>query len=202
MLEPRSALAAFCRPGRLGSGRDGPPVVVHERSNRSLLQLSGWPDTFDSVLAALEARLGFAMPADFLHAAGHRGQTVFRVGPERLWLAGWAGDASLPGVDGAGFGGEAVLTELGQSRTVLRIAGSASQALLNRGLPIDLDDSVFTADSFAQSAIHHVPVLVHRIDVVGIPTFDVYLPREYSQTFWEWLAELIEAFGGEIEQSR
>ena len=137
------------------------------------------------------------MPDDGLKAVSHGEGTIFRVGPERLWLAGpW------PGLDRTPPGDEAVVTDIGHSRTVLRVGGSQSRVLLNRGLPIDLDEGAFPADSFAQSVIHHMPVLVHRLDREDDAGFDVYVPRDFAFSFWQWLTEAAEPLGCQIEEPR
>ncbi|HJO73579.1 MAG TPA: sarcosine oxidase subunit gamma family protein [Rhodospirillales bacterium] len=195
MLERRSALAAIYRVGRIGI-EDGPPSLsVHERRARGLVQVSGWPQSFPSLCRRLETMLDFPMPDDGLKAVSHSESTIFRVGPERLWLAGpW------PGLDSASPGDEAVVTDIGHSRTVLRVAGPQNRVLLNRGLPIDLDEAAFPAGSFAQSVIHHMAVLVHRLDRQDEPVFDVYVPRDFAVSFWQWLTEAAEAFGCQIKE--
>jgi methylglutamate dehydrogenase subunit D len=91
-----------------------------------------------------------------------------------------------------------VLIEIGDSRTVLRVAGVGAAILLNRGLPIDLDDDAFPVDAFAQSLIHHMPVLVHRVSTGASRAFDVYVTRDYALSFWEWLTRAAESLGCDI----
>ncbi|MCL4181995.1 MAG: hypothetical protein KJ011_00915 [Burkholderiaceae bacterium] len=196
MLEPRSALAAVYRPGQLGVIHRPAVVAISERRGRALVQLSGWPGSFESVCDRLERRLDMPVPRDCRGATECADLSIFRVGPERLWLAARAHDARLQGIDAASFGEDAVVTELGHSRTVLRITGSSARALLNRGLPVDLDDAAFPVGAFVQSAIHHVPVLVYRNGAAGDCALDAYVPREYSVTFWEWLTEHAASLGG------
>lgn len=197
MLEPQSALAAVYRTGTLGIQGGVPAVVIRERNNRDLVQISGWPDSFASVCAALGEALGLAVPKDCRTAASGKGRTIFRVGPERLWIVGAADDPAGPI---AALRGAAVVTGLGHSRTVIRVAGRAAPALLNRGLPVDLDEAVFPEQAFVQSVIHHIPVLAHRVTSEAATTFDIYVPREYAVTFWEWLTEAASALGCQVEE--
>lgn len=198
MLESRSALAAVYCPGPLGKPDRPPQVILSERRDRALVQVSGWPGTFESVCANLEAQLRVPVPCDCRGARTQSELTIFRVGPERLWLAGRTHDLRLQRLEADAYGSEAVVTELGHSRTVLRLSGGAARTLLNRGLPVDLDDAAFPVDAFAQSAIHRVPVLVHRVDDAHECTLDTYIPREYSVTFWEWLVEHAGSLGGVV----
>lgn len=201
MLEQCSALAADYRVGHVGMPLDPAPVRVVERLSRSLVQVSGWPGSFHAVCQKLEELLGSPLPQDCRRALTRDDRSVFRVGPERLWLAGPAHDPLPRRIGSALPGSEAVITEIAHSRTVLRITGPGSCMLLNRGLPIDLDDAVFGPASFAQSAIHHIPVLVHRLDLEGSPAFDLYVTREYAVSFWEWLIEAAESIGCRIDEA-
>ena len=83
---------------------------------------------------------------------------------------------------------------------MFRVAGPRSDLLLNRGLPIDLDPEVFPVNAFAQSAIHHMHVLVHRVDIAHALVFDTYVSRELAVSFWEWLTEAAAPLGYEIRQ--
>jgi sarcosine oxidase subunit gamma len=81
---------------------------------------------------------------------------------------------------------EAVVTDLGHSRTVIRITGTSATALLARGIAIDLDDGAFPVDRFAQTAIREVGVLLHR---AAGESFDLYVPRSFAAWLWDWLTE-------------
>jgi sarcosine oxidase subunit gamma len=197
MPEQRSALASIYCTGPIGPAADA-AVVMFERLCRSLVQVSGWADGFEPVCQKLEALLSCPVPQDCRRATSREDRSIFRVGPERVWLTGPLSDEWLREIDTRTFADEAVVTELGQSRTVMRIEGPGARALLNRGLPIDLDDAIFDVGSFAQSAIHHIPVLVHRVDGAG--AFDVYVAREYAASLWEWLTEAVQSIGCRINE--
>ena len=126
---------------------------------------------------------------------------MFRVGPERLWLAGPSDDDLLWTLDSAALGADAIVTAISHSRTVVRIAGTGARMLLNRGLPIDLEGGVFPVDAFAQSVIHHIPVLVHRVELDGDGAFDVYVTRDYTLSFWEWLTDAAQSLGYAIKEA-
>jgi sarcosine oxidase subunit gamma len=201
MLEQRSALAAVYKPGRIGAREGSAGVVVFERVGRTLVQVSGWPGAFDPVCRKLETLFGCPMPGHGLTAVSQGARSIFRVGPERLWLAGPADDETLRRLDESALAPDAIVTEIGQSRTVVRVTGAAARGLLNRGLPIDLDAAVFPANAVAQSVIHHMPVLVHRVADVGDGGFDVYVTSDYAVSFWEWLTEAAQSFGCAIGRS-
>lgn len=200
MLEQRSALAAVYKPGRIGAAERPASVAVFERVGRTLVQISVWPGVFDPTCRKLETLLQCRIPDGCLRAVSQGARSVFRVGPERLWLVGPADDEMLQRLDESTLGPDAVVTEIGQSRIVVRVTGAAARELLNRGLPVDLDAAVFPADAFAQSVIHHIPVLVHRVDLIDGDGFDVYVTCDYAASFWEWLTEAARSFGCEIRK--
>ena len=200
MAEARSALAVVYRTGRMGGGEGPAPVSIRERLERNLVQVSGWKRSFESVCDRLAAILDCPVPTDFQRAMSYGGRTVFRVRPERLWIAGPANDEVLRQLNEASLGGNAVITQIGHGRTVLRIAGPGSGLLLDRGLPVDLDPEAFPVNAHALSAIHHMHVLVHRVDMAQELVFDVYVSRELAISFWEWLTEAAVPLGCETGQ--
>ena len=200
MAELRSALATACAIGPIGVKRQPPAVALRECAPRHLIQLSGWPDSFGAICDRITSNLGLRGPVDCLTASAHEDVTVFRVGPTRLWFVC---DAACGDRLRAFFGAfdvrDGVVTEIDHSRTVIRVCGPEARTLLNRGLPIDLEDGVFPEHVFVQSVIHHVPVLVHRLPARTDPVFDLYVPRDYAVTFWEWLIEAACPLGGRVD---
>lgn len=202
MPDPRSALAAVYEVGRFGLDTGPAAVTVFERTNCDLLQISGWPESFESVARQLAPILDCEVPADGSKAVSHGELVLLRVGPERLWLTGPCPAALRARIEETLIVDEAVVTDLGHSRTVLRILGPGARTLFSRGLPIDLDESAFPLNGFAQSLIHHIPVLVHRIDVQDETTFDVYVSRDYAVSFWGWLTAAASPNGGHVAEPR
>lgn len=203
MPEQQSALAASYKVGQIGAVQGAPSVEIHERLAPSLVQISGWPNSFNSTCEKLQAALNIEMPDDLKHAVSDRDRSVFRVGPERLWLTGPSDDQALQSFDESILGEEGCVTDISHSRTLIRISGPATRTLLNRGLPVDLDNDLFPVGAFAQSAIHHIPVLVHRTESEDqCCVFDVYISREYAVTFWEWLIEAAQALGAQVTEAK
>jgi sarcosine oxidase subunit gamma len=198
MLEQRSALAAVYQTGWIGRQKGAESITVQELRGRNLVQISGWQDSFDGLCHKLQALFNSHMPDDCRNAVTHKSRTFFRIAPERLWMSGPAGDSLLEPFDESVMGADCFVTEINHSRTLLRIEGAGAKTLINRELRVDLDDSVFSVGGFAQSVMHHIPVLVHRVDDT---VFDLYIAREYAVTFWEWFLEAAETLGCEIKES-
>ena len=201
MPELHSALASTYTVGTFGARRESPAVILSECAQRCLIQLSGWPDNFGSIYERITTHLAVRVPVDCLTARAHEDVTVFRVGPTRLWFV--CDDscgrrlrdffASFDAMD-------AVVTEIDHSRTVIRVCGPEARTLLNRGLPIDVENTTFPEHVFVQSVIHHVPVLLHRLPSQADPIFEIYVPREYAVTFWEWLVEAAAPLAGRVDR--
>lgn len=184
MPEIRSALPDQAR-------LQGAGVALEEVSGRDLVQLAGWPDSFGPVGIRLAGLLDCPVPADTRCAVTGGEITVFKVGPERLWIAAPASQGLGGRLAGAFASAEAVVTELGHSRTVIGLGGAGAAALLARGVAVDLDPAVFPAGSFAHTRLHHTSVLLHRR---GTEAFDLYVPRSYALAVWDWFAATIRGF--------
>ena len=191
MPERRSALAAVCRPGTFGAQPDTPGLDICEIAGRDLVQFAGWPDNFKTVAARLGELIETSIPEQFGLASSSGSRRVFLLAPERLWVVA-PDDQGLGKRLAESFGAEeAVVTELGHSRSVLRVSGSAVRDVLSKGLPVDIDPRVFPPGAFAQTAIHHISLLLHRVDEGddAAPVFELYVARGFAVSFWDWLTE-------------
>ena len=198
MAEIRSALASVYEVGQVGTPLAPPDVILQEQLPVNLTQLAGWPDSFGAICESIGARLGLRVPADCLSVITHEDVSIFRVGPSRLWFVCKASSARLLDFIATLDAKAAVATDIGHSRTVLRISGPEARTVLNRGLPIDLDNGTFPEGVFVQSVIHHMPVLVYRPPSPDGAVFQVFVSREYAVTFWQWLIEAAAPLGGRV----
>lgn len=196
MADIRSPLSDHLTPGRHGAGTGAPGVVLREMPLPGLVQLAAWPDTVDAVAARASEILGAALPEDTRRATQAGATTVFRIGPERFWIVGDAG----AGLVEAFAAEEAVATALGHSRTVIRVAGPHARDFLARSIAVDLDAAAFPLMSVAQTGLHHVGVLVHfAAETDDGDAFDLYIPRTFALSHWQWLTRLAEPFGYAVE---
>lgn len=190
MLEKSSALAAHYHTGSAGDiGADGPGVTLHEIRDAGLWQVSGWPETMDAVGERLAGIVGAAAaPGPLKSAAGAKG-TLIRVQPFVWWLT--RADAATAAEAMAIDAERGTALDLSHSRTVIRIEGPCARDLLNRGLSTDLRPANFPEGSFAGGAIHLVGVnLLHRDG-----GYDLYIPRGFAVTLWEFLTETAAQWG-------
>jgi heterotetrameric sarcosine oxidase gamma subunit len=169
MLERRSALAT-ARPFAWAA------LTLGEVRNFTLTQVAGFGD-FEPAVAAVAGTL----PTANDRAVESNGRTVFRTGPQTFWFVGPAGDDLA-----ARLGATALVTPLSSSRTRISIEGRAARDVLRKGIPIDLHESIFTPGRFAQTGLHHTPVLLH---CTAEQRFELYAMRTFALDVWEWLED-------------
>jgi sarcosine oxidase subunit gamma len=198
MPEIRSALASVYETGSFSAAPVQPGVSIKESPVGDLVLVSSWPDSFDAVCRLLSQELETQMPETYRRCVVGAKCSVFMVAPRRLLIC--ADDAGLGPKLAARFTtDQAVVSELGHSRTLIRLEGPETRALLSRGLPVDLDPSVFPRGAFAQSAIHHIWLLIHNVspsDRHG--AFDIYVPRAFAVSFWHWITSVAAVFGYQV----
>ena len=191
MAERESALAGHYQPGVHGAG-DGSAITIQELCGLDLDQVAAWPDTADRVAATIAARTGCAVPEGNGGSTAAGDLRVLWNGPDRWWVVCPIGGPALSLLD-AFDADQAAVSDLSQSRTVLRLGGPTSRAVLAKGLPVDLHRRAFAAGRVAQSAIPHTGVLVHRID--DSDSFDLYVFRGFGLSFWQWLTDAAAEYG-------
>ena len=164
MADALSALASVYDAGPVGVTRATPGVTLQERPARNLVQLSGWPENFDTICDRIAALLGIRVPVDCLTVTTHDDLSIFRVGPMRLWFVSDTNSTRLSEFLGTLEAKDGVVTEINHSRTVLRIRGGRQ----------DLK-SINTIIEFARCKVErdHIAVDVQmrrfkRHDVIGV----------------------------------
>ena len=176
MFERRSALA-----GSLHAAPGG-PLTIGEVRGWQLWQVTAQPGAEAAMLASLSAQVG-PLPQQVGMATQSQGRTLMLVGPAQYLLSG--GPVTLPDAEGA-------VVELTHARTRLYLEGSDAPEVLSRGAPIDFHDSAFPLGAFAQTGIHHTPVLIHR---VGQQRYEIDTLRTFALTVWHWLEDACLPFG-------
>lgn len=198
MPEIRSPLAARYAVG--GQPADAEPgVTLREIVAWDLVQAACWRGRDARLHAAVTESLGSAPPAGPCRCAGDGGIEVMTVAPQRLWCLAPVGDPRLATLAGALAADTGCITPLGHSHVRVRLSGPAARRLLAREIAIDLAPAAFPAGRIARTSMHHVPVLLQCLDAGGTGVFDLYLPRTYAGSAWEYLLDLAGAYGCAIE---
>jgi len=173
MFERRSALAGALHGSKTGAA----PLTIGEvRGDWRLWQVTALPGAEAALMASLAAAVG-PLPAQVGLATRSNGRTLMLVGPAQYLLSG--GPVRLPDAEGA-------IVELTHARTRMFVEGPEAAEVLRRGAPLDFHDSAFPVGAFAQTGIHHTPVLIHR---TGEQRYELDALRTFALTVWEWLAD-------------
>ncbi|MEX3010587.1 sarcosine oxidase subunit gamma [Hoeflea sp. TYP-13] len=183
MPDPRSAPALVTT----GAVELAAGLRCEENSISGLVLVSAWPDTADKVFGTVGKALKIGIPDDCRTTAGSDHATAFRIAPRRLMIVSQTPDlfsslkGAVPCEDGS-------VSQQDHSRIRIRLTGPGAAALLSRGAPVDFDRSVFPAGTFAQTGIHHMWVLIHKI-AEEPEAYDLYVLRSFALSFWQWLQE-------------
>lgn len=179
MAERRSALA------HLSADAGGVARLrISEAQPGAILMIQSWPDTLATVEAVVTQTLKTDLPAPG-HGVQFDGGTILAIGPGRFLLA--VGDAGAGKSFREAFStSDAAVTDISHGRTVLRLEGDAAEELLQHAAPVDFGMKAFPAGRVAQTAIHHVDVVVHRSSETS---FDIWALRSFAESLLEWLVD-------------
>jgi len=213
----QSALAHLGLEGRGQSDRGDAGVAMTERPHRGIVNLRLDPGNAEA-MAAIEAAFGFALPtapnttapntsapntSAANDTAGDAGTIALWLGPDEWWLVEpgpdpEAGPKLAENLRAALTEHFAAITEVGESRTCIRVSGPRARALLQKGCPLDLHPSVFRAGACAQSILAKAGVTLHLFadeSVAEGPIFDVYVGRSFAEYLWAWLEDAGTEYG-------
>ncbi len=150
-------------------------VEVVVRRPARIFQAAGWPGERAALDAALGAWLGDP-PPELGWARSRGSRTGMALAPGR-WLLLAETPALPPDTP------PLLVTDLSAARVVLRLTGPDLEPLLRKGVGFDPDARAFPPGRVAQTLIHHMPVLLHRIDA---PSADLLVPSSWAQALRDW----------------
>ncbi len=174
--------------------RSAPTLLLGEWPLGGLAQVAGWPSNFDAAVVPALVRLGFSGIGDFrtIQTAGKA--QAMRITPHRLLLRHLDPAVlfdALAYLDPA----EVPILDLSSARIVIRIEGSQAEQLMTRLSSVDFGPDAFPVFAFAQTGIHHVGVLVQRLDQ---NRFDILVPTTWALSIWEVVSECAAPFRPQI----
>ncbi len=193
MPEIHSPLESIRKPGNFGAQFDsGPGVVLSDTAVGTLMQIAGWEDFETAVLPGLK-KLGFSDAGDYRNSRRIDGGNLFRTAPDRVLIEGQS-ELELPRnlIEEAAL---AVL-DLGHSRTWINVEGTAAEELMARLAPVDFRVASMPVESFVQTGIHRVSVLVHRTTEMR---FEILTPVTWARSVWELICLNATPFGYHVE---
>jgi methylglutamate dehydrogenase subunit D len=148
---------------------------IVEKQEFTLMQLAGFGKGFEESLADVAGKL----PAKVGFAATYAERIVMRVGPHHFWIVG-------PENDQLDFPTHCLVTSLTSSRCRMALEGAPARNVLAHCAPLDFHEKVFRPGMFAQTGIHHTPVLIH---CVTDDIFHVYALRTFARSVWDWVTD-------------
>jgi heterotetrameric sarcosine oxidase gamma subunit len=193
VFKPRSVLSGLVAPGHHGaSGQTG--VTITQLSGLTLASLTARSGGAAALSTSIERAFGTPLPMTPIRIA--KGSTAFIwSGPER-WLAIGGTADDLIGKLTAGAGALGSVTDLTGSRTIIRVSGTRARDGMMKLVPIDLDDSVFSAGSAALTVAARIPVQLSQVD--GAPTYDIACSRSYGVSLCQALIAAYAEYGCDV----
>lgn len=190
----RSALASVYKTGPFGVEASPPGVTIVERTGLSLV-IAECADSDAESISSLGNLLGLDLPSP--------GQSIEANDRRLIWLAPgrWlnVGKDQTYGETAdklASVSENIAVNDVSSSRTVIRVSGPNVRDILASSCTIDLHPSQFAPGMSATTDLDHVMVIMDCLDA---DTFDLYLSRAYAVSFWEWLIEASEEYGGKVK---
>ncbi len=198
----QSALAHLGLDGRAQPSRGAAGVALAERPHRGMINLRLDPAD-ETAMAAFAEAFGFALPVQPNASAGNGEACALWLGPDEWWLVvpgpeSEAGPELADKLRAALAGHFAAVTEVGESRTCIRIAGPKARALLQKGCPLDLHPRAFGAGACAQTILAKAAVAIHLSadeSAADGPAFEVYVLRSFAEYLWAWLEDAGREYG-------
>jgi hypothetical protein len=77
----------------------------------------------------------------------------------------------------------------------LRITGPTARDVLAKGISLDLHPKVFQIGRGAHTGLHHTGVFLERVED---ESYEIYVPRTYAESIWEWLSDAALPFGYDV----
>lgn len=195
---PRSAFHGLLSPGRHGAATasEPPGIVVQERTGLSIVHVAAFRGRTDAVRDAVQRTLGLTLPQAPRRVADG-GLAALWAGPEQwMLLASEPAGPMLEARLASALDGLAAVTEIGDGRAVLRLAGPQARAVLAKGVAIDLHPDVFGPGATALTLASMIDVQLSRLsDEDG---YELILFRSLAGSLWHWLEESAAEHGIEV----
>jgi len=165
------------------------------------------PRTDEAFQGAFKGFSGHDLPA----AAGESLQgtraTAFWLSPDEWWIVDKSG--TWGGEPGAGTrlaaelrqalaGMPVAVTDISDSRAVIRLSGPRARQVLQKACPLDLHPQHFGIGQCAHTRLAKAAALIHLSadeSAAGGPAFDIYVVRSFAEYVWHWLESAGQEYG-------
>ncbi len=161
-------------------------IIFKEHNNLNLQQIACWSNNLSEIEDFFCKELGINNTPDFNKGLIDKNFSLWRMEPLKWWII----DKNISLGENLG-----TILDMSHAFTCLNISGKESSSLLNRHIPIDLRDNVFSPASSASSAIHHVSIKLFKFTGNN---YYLFIPRGFALSIWGILLETSKQFGYEI----
>ena len=188
-----SALKGVLEPGIFGARTPG--ITLCERRNLSIVQVAAYADTAQTTRNIIEDFIGALPPSEPNRSIAAGAAQICWIGPHKWWIVQTdrPRDANSLARE---LGDRAAVTTQGHGRTCIRLSGPSARDLLPKGCTLDFHPGHFTVGDCAQTNLGHVNSVINCID--DAPEFDLFIPRSYAVSFWEWITDAAMEFGYKV----
>ncbi len=188
----QSPLAQLGLDGRTQAERGDAGVAMAERRFPAIVDLRG-DISQEAFAAAVTDALGFALPAEPNTTAGEDNLRALWLGPDEWWVVCRDRPTLAEDLAKALEGQGAAVTEVGESRTCIRVSGPHARDLIAKGCPLDLHPKVFATGHCAQGMLAKAGILLHQVS--DEPAYDIYVLRSFAEYLWHWLEDAAQEYG-------
>ena len=194
MFERRSPLAAHLADGGRDGVDGGRRLRLGEIGGWHLVQVGALRRSREKFRAAFEAACGCAPPSSARVVTCFGAHRLYRIAADQTWIV--TADARLPAALARVLAPDAgTSTVLTHARVRLAIEGKAAALLLTHLVPIDLRDRNFPVGAFAQTGLHHTPVLLERS---GSQRYELYVLHSFAVSAWVWIIDSALPYGYDL----
>ena len=177
-------------------------VRLAELPGRALINLRG--DIADAAfVAAVKKAVGVEPPAKAGTVNSRSGgPDILWLGPNEWLVSGETGteQAMVAKLTKALAGQFAAVTDISESRAVIRLGGARARDVLAKGCPLDLHPKVFVPGSCAQTILGRADMLLHGFTTGRgkAEAFHVYVGRSFAEYAWTWLEDAGREYGVQV----
>jgi methylglutamate dehydrogenase subunit D len=194
VFEWHSALAEPLKAGGRDGARGGRRLRLTEVRGWHLAQLAVFPDHHGEFEERVRACSGALLPVELYRGASYGDSHLVRIAQHQYWWIA-AGSASMARLARELPASAGTVTMLSAGRVRIRIMGPAARDVLAKGISLDLHPAAFPVGRSAQTGLHHTGVFLER---VGDDCYEIYVPRTYAASIWEWLIDAAWPFGYDV----
>ncbi len=183
MVDFRSALASRLKPEAI-SAQGNAGVTINETLVVAMGQITGWAD-FETAAAPALSLLGVDGLGNYKTVQTGEDCVTYRTAPDRILIRHSEPEVltkALAAVDRS----IGTALELSHSRCCISLCGPSVEDLLSRVATLDFQIDAFPVGNFAQTDIHHVAVLIHRI---ASDHFDLLVPYTWAVSTFDFLSD-------------